>query len=497
MPHGLLFSCRMYPFHRGGGVHRIATVLRQEGMDVEVVDFAPHWSLPELKEFVNKSVTSSTVFFGFGVFFNYWNDTVQQLVNWMKIAYPNIKVVLGGQSVLNTQASNIDIWVDSYGEYAMLEVVKSLAGNTSSGIKFDVTHFGSKKLVKALTSYPAYNMTDYGVYMEDRDYLQPYEWLTIEFARGCKFSCAFCNFPVLGVKEDNSRTGESFERELKYNFDKFGITNYFVADETFNDRPEKVKKFADVVDTLDFKPFFSGFVRADLLPANPEMLADMARMNFGGQYYGIETFSREAGKLVGKGMDPDRLKEYLLYIEKYMNSNATAYRGTISLIVGLPRENKDGWNSTVSWLKDNWTDQSIIVFPLDIPTANDASSNESKFTANLEKYGLRTTGSSLNTERNNDFWKEGHYGNDVVLWEHDDMNIYEARNLVLDFSYDIITEFKADNWQLNNMEFARMEKIADLKPLLNQSKFETHVHYESDVVKSFIKNYINKKLGYH
>ena len=26
--------------------------------------------------------------------------------------------------------------------------------------------------------------------MEDRDFVQPYEWLVTEFSRGCKFSCA-------------------------------------------------------------------------------------------------------------------------------------------------------------------------------------------------------------------------------------------------------------------------------------------------------------------
>lgn len=498
MNHGLMFSCRLTSHERGGGVHRIATMLRQNGIDVEVVDFAAHWPIEELKEFVKKSVKSSTIFFGFGVFFNFWNETTQQLVDWMKVTYPDIKVVLGGQNVMHTLAENIDIWVDSYGEFAMLEVVKSLAGNSTNGIRFDPEHFGTKKVVKSLISYPAHNMKDYAIYMEARDFVQPYEWLTVEFARGCKFSCAFCNFPILGVKEDTSRTGESFEKELKYNFDNFGVTNYYVADETFNDRVEKIRKFADVVEPLPFKSFFSGFIRADLMPANPEMLPELARMNFGGQYYGIETFSHEAGKIVGKGMDPERLKEYLLHTKTYMGQHASAYRGTISLIVGLPKETKDTWNSTVSWLKSNWTDNGMIVFPLDVPTLNNTATNQSKFTANLKKYGLRPLvfATEPKTARRADFWQEGHYGNELVLWEHDDMNVHEARQLVKDFMEDIIHTFKTDSWQLHTSEFNQATKLTDLKLAFDKNKAHAYVVPDGPVVAKFLRTYIDQKLNH-
>ena len=48
---------------------------------------------------------------------------------------------------------------------------------------------------------------------EDRDDLQPWEWLTIECARGCIFQCPYCNFPILGVREDHTRSANDFESE--------------------------------------------------------------------------------------------------------------------------------------------------------------------------------------------------------------------------------------------------------------------------------------------
>lgn len=501
--HALLFSCRVILYERNSGIHRIATVLRKEGVDVEVLDFASHYDLEILKEYVKQRVQSKTLFFGFGTFFNYWNDTIQQLVDWMKVTYPNIPIVLGGQNVLHTKASKIDYWVDSFADVAIVELAKNLAGNSSNKIFFDASNFGSKKVIKALNSYPAYNLKDYSIIMEKRDYVESYEWLTVEFARGCKFSCAFCNFPILGVKEDTSRTAESFEREIKHNYDNFGVTNYYVADETFNDRTEKIQKFANVVQSLDFNTFFSGFIRADLLPANPEMVTELARMNFGGQYYGIETFTQKAGKIIGKGMDPDRLKNCLLDTKKYMLANSLAYRGTISLIVGLPGETKQDWYKTVDWLKNNWTDEGIVVFPLDVQdlAKDDVSTytNVSKFSLNLQKYGLREMSTEksypyFDRKNQHDFWKSGNYFNIPYIWEHDDMNVFEAMELWGELQPVALNQFKIDNWSLSVQELKKLTKATGLQAEWTESK-KAGAKIKDEVKKTFLDNYINKKLS--
>ena len=156
--------------------------------------------------------------------------------------------------------------MDSYAEVAIVALLKSLTGNSSTEVKFDARFFGNKQLIKSISAYPAYPLDSYRSQLEKRDFVKPYEWLSVEFSRGCKFKCDFCNFPILGVKGDYSRTQDDFEREMKFNYDNWGVTDYYIADETFNDRPEKIKKFADVVDEqLDFKPYFSGFIRSDLL----------------------------------------------------------------------------------------------------------------------------------------------------------------------------------------------------------------------------------------
>jgi len=499
MNHALIFSSRSNPWERSSGAHRIATYLRNNGMDIEVVDFTPYWNLEILKEFVRKSVKPTTLFFGFSIFFSFWNKNMQDFTAWLKITYPHIKLVAGGQSILHAKLTHIDIWVDSYGEEAILAVAKSLAGNTTAGIKFSMEHFGEKKVIKSLESYPAYNLGDYSIVMEKRDFLESWEWLTVEFSRGCKFSCAFCNFPVLGVKEDTSRSAESFEYEMKYNYDNFGIDRYFVADETFNDRIEKITKFANVVEKLDFDPFFAGFIRADLL-SNSGMTEELARMNFGGQYYGIETFNQASGKVIGKGLDPEKIKQLLLDTKNYFKTNNKVYRGTISLIVGLPYDTKENWDNTMSWLNENWTSEAVVLFPLNVEDIETTPKQDytklSKFGLNLKKYGLRSMGVWQTNKHNRKLafynWVEGNYTSNEVLWEHDTMNIFEAKEISAKHQETIITNFSIDTWGLSWPEVRNRGKIDNLAEAINVSQMIMYPYTGFD---DFIQAYSLKKLN--
>jgi len=491
MNHALIFSSRQNYWERASGAHRIATYLRQHGMDIEVVDFAAHWELEILKEFTRKSVKKTTLFFGFSIFFSYWNQTLSKFSLWLKTEYPHIKTIAGGQSILQSDLTNIDIWVDSYGEEAILALAKSLAGNSTAGIKFSADHFGSKKVIKALGSYPAYNLKDYSCIMQARDFLEPWEWATIEFSRGCKFSCAFCNFPVLGVKEDTSRSKESFEYEMKYNYDNFGIDRYYVVDETFNDRLEKITKFADVVEKLNFNPFFSGYVRADLLQ-NDGMVEELARMNFGGQLYGIETFNHASGKIIGKGLDPDKVKKLILDCKDYFKSNNKTYRGTISLIVGLPFDTPEKWVDNQIWIDKNWMTEALLVYPLTI--GDSETTNLSKFSQNLKKYGLREIDKkSTVMSRKYQFWIESNVSKTEILWEHDTMNIWQAKEIAETFQKKILFEHPLDSWALSLIELDLKSKVKNLSDHLTATKAQTYPR--KHLIPDFIKSYSLKKLN--
>lgn len=504
--HGLIFGLRSHPYSRSAGAHRIATVLREKGWDCEVIDFARLWDLEELQELVRSRVSSKTVFVAFSTFFNYWETKFDRLIAWLGKEYPAIKTIIGGQSVALTAAKHADYWVESYGEVAIVELLKSLTGNSSIKIKFDARFFGNKQLIKAVTAYPAYPMDSYRSQLERRDFVQPYEWLTIEFSRGCKFKCSFCNFPVLGVKGDYSRTQDDFEREVKYNYDNWGVTDYYIADETFNDRPEKIRKFADVVDDrLNFRPYFSGFMRSDLLISHRHTWEDLVRLGVGGQYYGVESFNHASAKLVGKGMKSEKLKSGLLEYKQYMRDKLF-FRATISLIVGLPFETAESMRETKRWVLDNWCDQSLTTFPLDLSGAegslyNASQTNLSEFTKNLIKYGIRPMADSrLSAERSaykkaaHRVYAPEHLEEELLVWEHDTMNLFEARAISDDMQKLIRRKFKLDNWGLSALSFSKQQHIGDIE---GASSFgPDYLRPDEGLLQKFLQSYKSAKLSW-
>jgi len=448
MNHSIIFSPRGKRWQRGMGAHRIASFLRLQDWDVEVIDYVIFWELEQLKELVKSRVNSSTVFFGFSTFFNVWSGTMNEFTKWLKEEYPHIPIVIGGQSVLLTDAENIDYWVDSYGENAIIALTRKLIGTDTSPITYD-ENYSDKKVIRGLTAYPSAPLSSYYIEFEKRDFMRSTEMPTIEISRGCKFACEYCNFPILGVKGDQSSSQDSFRRQIEHAYDNWGIKNWMIADETFNDRTDKIRKFADVVEKLSFKPWFSAFIRGDLLVSQRNQWDELIRMQVLGHSMGIETFNQESGKIIGKGMDPDRIKEGLIEFEKYTDIHAPRrYRANINLICGLPKETESSWNDTIDWLNKHWIRQSASAWILEISDFNNDLTNMSKFTRNLKKHGLRSIGAQ---EANGQVLTRDENGNlqfkstvqyaggvgttreKICIWAHDNMDWYQAGNLVRKF----------------------------------------------------------------
>ena len=418
MHKGLIFNqCGKGPTVRSPGAHRIASWLRTHDWDIEVLDFLPFWNIEELKIYCISRIDSNTKFIAFSYMFftPQFNNFPTELLIWIKSAYPDIKIIVGSQEKYLHGYEYIDYIIAGYGEHAILDLLKYLFSNGDRPKFVLESPFG--KYIDANKFYPAYPMRDLSIKYEPRDFLSSEEWLGIEFSRGCMFKCDFCNYPILGVKGDYTRDAEDFKNQIVDTYEKFGIKNYVVADETFNDRTDKITKFADVVETLDFSPFFQGFLRADLLVSRPRDKEELLRMNFLAHFYGIETFNHRSGKSIKKAMHPEKLKDGLVDIKKYFNQHGSSkYRGFISLIFGLPYETVESLYQTKKWLIDNWQGESFGGGPLEIRLS---SNNNSLISENYHRYGYR--------KMLEDPTFPG------LIWENDHMNVFKAQQIAQEF----------------------------------------------------------------
>jgi radical SAM superfamily enzyme len=146
-------------------------------------------------------------------------------------------------------------------------------------------------------------------------------------------------------------------------------------------------------------------------------------MQFNGQFYGVESFHRPSAAAIGKGMDPAKIQQAILYTKDYFMKHNGYYRGTISLIAGLPHETEETLNETLNWCIENWKTNHLAVTPLIIASDHN-NVKQSTLSASYEKQGYSLA------------------DNEQILLEesHPDLTrIYQSNSIVPELKYYLKT----------------------------------------------------------
>ena len=496
-------ACPDINLKRSGGAHKIATFLRKNDWDIEVLDYWLAFTTDEFKQFIHSRVTADTKFIGASVTFGYrgkYLKRAQDHLTWVKEAYPDVMIIGGSKSLIDTMNLPCDYYVAGYGEFGLYHLLNGTAV---------ISDFMGKKYVNADKDHPCFPQKDLVVRYEDRDFIQPTDNLTLELSRGCKFKCKFCSYNAIGLKGDIDRDMESLYTELKENYEKWGVTSYHCADETVNDKTEKLKKAAEAIKKLPFKPNLTGFTRADLLISREDDKHYMAEMGFWAHYYGIETYNQKAGSVIGKGMNRDKMKQGLLDIRDYFWKEVGRYRSSTSVIVGLPYETRESFFEGLDWHKENFFTESILFFPLFL----------NKFHKHLEMNGVASSSEFDRTwEEGNDFHDHtitdeevganpeafpegglrqylwGNYKqNSALPWSHDTFNWWTAHLALRDvYTGGYMVNRGIMNWELFNFT-APGTYTWDEVLQLNIDNYDVKKLKEDHDL--FIQNYKNAKLN--
>jgi hypothetical protein len=385
--HCIVFNDNQEIKRRTSGAYRFANLLERRGWRVTVVDWVSSWTEEELTHYLDCIVGEDTQLFGISYT---WltPQWTQEFVRNLRDRYPGRKFILGGQQFVQRDLG-VDIALYGYSELAVDDALAWLfdgAALPRGAVR--PLELGGSVLVDCNAHYPAMNLGEYAITYREDDFVQPYEQLTVELSRGCKFKCKYCNYAFLGVREDTSTAEELLRKELTENYRRWGTHLYIIADDTLNDRDSKLEMLARVVESLDFEVNFASFIRLDLAVANPHQMELLSRARVWNHFYGIETLHHGAGKAVGKGMHPDRIKQGLLDMREHMMSRLGVYRGTLGMIAGLPGEPPESWHASEQWLRDNWSDNSWEWWPLEISTEHNVAT-VSDFSRDWQKHGYR------------------------------------------------------------------------------------------------------------
>jgi hypothetical protein len=419
-----------YPnWTRGYGAHRIATHLRENGYSVLVVDFSAALTIDTWEEILKVSVGPDTRFVGFST--TWWpyrkakhnqkhvnlsanlRDNVSdeyrpseetkaktftefvaigQAKIWLDVIKkynPKTKILLGGAKIDWYPDFPADHFMSGYSEVQILDFLQQPRRIWNKLINHD-THAESRDWgwSDSFTRYTEY------------DQIRSDEILTLEAARGCRFKCLYCAFPLIGKKDIASyiKSKDALYKELLENYERWGITSYWIADDTVNDSNEKLQYMAEVIKLLPFKPKFRCYLRLDILAMNPQQAQLLLDIGMVSCFFGIETFHPKAAKLIGKGMDQEKRKQALYDAQKIWGDKVSVNAG---YIIGLPNENYADMCESHAWfMRPESPVHAVFYFPLMInPVGVYPNHPTSELDRTYEKHGY-----TIPDLENHEFW---------------------------------------------------------------------------------------------
>lgn len=340
------------------GPYRLRTALANHGFRAEVIDYA--WALreDELLILLQRYISKDTLVIGIS---NIWFTTSaeknnKELNRWftekffhiVKTKWPWVKIVIGGTKTALVQGAELlkspaDWWLSGFADIGLPKLLKFLSGQQTD-LQYRTDTDGTH-IIDCNMHYRVENMDDLETVLESNDRFLPYQPISLEVSRGCIFTCSFCTHPFLGKKSfEYIRTPESLASELKRNYDLFRTTRYIITDDTFNDSMEKLERVARAVELSKIPNFeFVSYIRAELLVTKPEMIPMLKQLNCKGAFIGLESLNKEARRIIGKGMDAERV---MAALENFKSE--TDVKMFASMIVGLPGDTLD---DAYSWFE--------------------------------------------------------------------------------------------------------------------------------------------------
>lgn len=382
------------------GTYKLATEIRNYGYTCQVIDNFSWLGVDRLKLLIDKFITDDTVLVGFSCTLNekridgkvqHWGLTDEEFYPLLKyIKNKNNKIVTcAGGSRINSKSNyrNIDYVVINKGDVAILKLID----HAMHGTEIKAVPNGKSKLIDGNDYF--YSQDDFRcskIKYETNDIILPGETLPMEIARGCIFSCAYCHFDLIGKRiGDWTKEPATIKEEMISNYELYGTTHYMFSDELINESLPKLEMLANVIAQLPFKIKYSSYARIDMIHRYPEMREMILESGAAAIIFGIETFNPIAGKAVGKGMDPNKVKRTLSYCaETWKNKIITSS----NFIVGLPGETVESILDTVNYLVSDDNPLDIFGFlPLYIREGDDGR-HGSKIDDDPEKFGYTMIG---------------------------------------------------------------------------------------------------------
>lgn len=360
----------LYEFHgflgmRVLGPYKAAWAVRQHGYSCQVVSKIQLLPVEELIALCEPLINEKTII-GIGttlvnyLYYDYSYEAVMEKLSPQSVVYKfikfieyfknkyNTKVIIGGsQAIAFKNVLKHDYVIQGEAENKLPQLLDRIRRSGLQKKPYD------------------WKITGCDFKWHPSDCVVRKEPVPIETSRGCIFRCKFCQFENIGKKVGTfERPLQCVREEIVDNYEKYGTTHYWFADDTFNDNNDRVLEFCEMIESLPFRINFMGYLRLDLAHRFQSTTRRLYKAGLVGCSLGIESFHPEAANAVGKSFSAKHGKEFLDYFyHDICESNIVM---NCCNIIGLPGETDDHIRQTIEWYRKrphihtNWSSLSIF-----------------------------------------------------------------------------------------------------------------------------------------
>ncbi len=346
------------PRHIPFGLATIASVLRDEGHSIDVLDLnALRPSDAEIEKKVALNDRYDMIATG-GLITLY--SRLKWLVPKLRHHNPTTPIVLGGGVVsthpdLLLSKTPADIAVIGEGERTMSDLTNTLErGNALESVK-GIAYKTNKRHIKTTPPrplianlddipFPAYDLFPMDIYLHNVGHatsvLKSTE-MSLITCRGCPYSCHFC-YGIFG--RVRNRSIDNVVAEIQFLEEQYSPETYLILDEIFTTSQKRVKEFYQKTRAEGLDLIFSCYGRVNIM--NSDILKTLKKSGCYSVGYGIESGSQTILDNMNKRVTVDQAKHAIRLTRKHrMMPRAT-------FMIGYPGETEETLNETVAFCQE-------------------------------------------------------------------------------------------------------------------------------------------------
>ena len=345
------------------GIGYIAAVLRDNGIDVNILDASAEDM--DFKEFSEEIKNRSPDIISISAL----TPTINKALETAKTAkevLPNSIIVMGGYHPTfdfeeTLENDFVDIVIRGEGEYVLRDLVETIENNGDlrevRGIVFkeddNIVLNPNADLIYDLDAlpFPAFDLMPMDKYkLLDMDT----HMATMITTRGCPMKCSFCSSAAMHGRKMRQRSVDNILAEIDFLREKYDINTIAFMDDTFTLKKSRLMEFCDKLKKKDYEIMWGCTARVDTL--DEEVLKNMKESGCITVFMGVESVDQNQLDSMDKGITVPKIEN------AFKMSRKLGIRTIASVALGMPGDTKKIMNKTIKFvhkLKPNYAIYSL------------------------------------------------------------------------------------------------------------------------------------------